>query len=847
MAAELKRRNTWSPFPGPQTEALNSRADILFYGGAAGGGKGLDITTRLPTPAGFVTIGSVAVGDTVFDQAGQPCRVTAVSEVQHRRVFGIEFDDGVVLRADDVHRWLTFSAAEMAALTRRDPAWRAARRAARPSRALGRKSSAFSQAVAARTATARPALAGLPCGSVRNTLDILGSLKLRSGRSNHAVPMQAPLDLPEADLPIDPYVLGAWLGDGNSRHASITCFDGGILRQIESAGYRISPRAEKGSYGINGGLLGRLRDAGLLANKHVPRAYLRASIRQRVALLQGLMDTDGSATLAGACEFTTTLPALRDGVHELLASLGIKAPGFEGRSMLRGRDCGPKYRFKFTTAQPVFRLERKLRRQNRMPRRTAQFRYIKAVTEVASVPTRCIAVDSPSRLYLAGPAMVPTHNTDLLCGAAITRHDRSVIFRREYGELAGIMDRAAELLEGRGSYNGQRRRWSIADQNRRLEFGAVQFEEDVRKFQGRPHDLKAFDEITNFTESQFRFLMGWNRSAKPGQRSRVIATGNPPTTAEGDWVIRYWGPWLDKTHPFPAKPGELRWFATVNGKDLEVENGVPFTIEGEADLVQPKSRTFIKARVQDNPVYMASGYIATLQALPEPLRSQMLFGDFSAGQDDAEHQVIPTAWVLKAQARWTDKPPCPITTLGVDVARGGSDKTVLTPRHGFWFGTQRVYPGSSTPDGRAVAQLCLEATPSGARPTVQIDVSGVGSSPYDMARLLGLRAAAMDGSAASIAMDKSGKLGFVNSRAEWWWLLREALDPDSGDDLAIPPERELLADLTAPRWMLRTRGIQIEAKDDIIKRIGRSPDRGESLVYAFGRPTTGYDDSMSWV
>ncbi len=437
--------------------------------------------------------------------------------------------------------------------------------------------------------------------------------------------------------------------------------------------------------------------------------------------------------------------------------------------------------------------------------------------------------------------------TDLICGAAITRHHKSIIFRREYGELAGIMDRAAELLEGRGSYNGQRRLWKIDDQQRRMEFGAVQFEQDVRKFQGRPHDLKAFDEITNFTESQFRFLMGWNRSARPGQRSRVICTGNPPTTAEGDWVIEFWGPWLNKTHPNPAVQGELRWFATVAGKDVEVADSTPFKVKGEEDLITPKSRTFIRARVQDNPVYMASGYLATLQALPEPLRSQMLFGDFSAGQDDAPRQVIPTAWVLAAQARWTEKPPAPISALGVDVARGGADKTVITPRHGVWFGKQLSHPGSTTPDGRVVAQMCLEAIPTGTAPSVQIDITGVGSSPYDMALMLGMRAAAMNGSARSDATDKSGRLGFLNARAEWWWLLREALDPDVGEDLAIPPDRELLADLTAPRWQPCTKGIQIESKDDIKSRIGRSPDKGESLVYAFGRATQAYDDTMSWV
>ena len=121
-----------------------------------------------------------------------------------------------------------------------------------------------------------------------------------------------------------------------------------------------------------------------------------------------------------------------------------------------------------------------------------------------------------------------------------------------------MFDRAQELLKAHGKYNVNDKLWRLFT-GPTVEFGAVQYEKDKLNYQGRAHDLKGFDEITSFTESQYRFLIGWNRSSKPNQRSRVIATGNPPTTAEGDWVIKYWAPWLDKTHPNPAEPGELRY------------------------------------------------------------------------------------------------------------------------------------------------------------------------------------------------------------------------------------------------------------------------------------------------
>src|SRR3981189_2997714 len=99
---------------------------------------------------------------------------------------------------------------------------------------------------------------------------------------------------------------------------------------------------------------------------------------------------------------------------------------------------------------------------------------------------------------------------------------------------------------------------------------------DELKYQGRPKDLLALDEATNFLEAQARFLMGWVRTTIPGQRCRAVLTFNPPTTTEGQWVLQFFGPWLDENHPNPAKPGELRWFAVIDGKDTEVASGQSF-------------------------------------------------------------------------------------------------------------------------------------------------------------------------------------------------------------------------------------------------------------------------------
>lgn len=425
--------------------------------------------------------------------------------------------------------------------------------------------------------------------------------------------------------------------------------------------------------------------------------------------------------------------------------------------------------------------------------------------------------------------------TDLLIGTALTRHHRSIIFRREFRQLAAIEERATAILGSRRGYNGTMRLWRLArlpglPPRRTMRFGACQRPGDETAYQGQPHDLIGFDEVTHFRESQYRFLIGWNRTAAPGVRCRVIAAGNPPTDSAGDWVIAYWGPWLDAAHPRPARPGELRWYAVLDGRDTEVEDGTPFDWRGER--VTPRSRSFVPSRIEDNPYLMQTGYKATLQALPEPLRSRMLKGAFDAGREDDPWQAIPTAWVAAAQARWQarEKPKTPMTTLGLDPARGGRDETVAVPRHDDWFGEAIARPGAETPDGPSVAALAVSALRDGA--CVVVDGIGVGASVYDHLADAGIPCMAFIGSERSHGRDRTGSLGFTNKRAEWWWRMREALDPAYGEALCLPPDPRLRADLCAPRWRVTPRGIGIDSKEEIAARIGRSPDRGDAAIYA---------------
>ncbi|MFU1980148.1 terminase [Bordetella hinzii] len=445
--------------------------------------------------------------------------------------------------------------------------------------------------------------------------------------------------------------------------------------------------------------------------------------------------------------------------------------------------------------------------------------------------------------------------TDLIAGLTLTKHERALIVRREKAQTEGFVQRMTEIMGGTDGYNSQKGFWRLPG-GRLCELAGLDNPGDERRWQGRPHDLKAFDEVTEQREQQVRFVMGWNRTNKPGQRSRVLMTFNPPTTSEGRWVIDFFGPWLDKKHPlYPTAPGALRWVAMLpdgNGgsrdtwfdSDGNPLSSAPFVLVGgrveydfdpedynPEDIIQPKSRTFIPARVTDNPYYVDSGYLVTLQSLPEPLRSQMLYGDFNAGIEDDPWQVIPTAWVEAAQARW--KRPdrlAPMDSLGVDVARGGRDNTILARRHAMWFDVPLTYPGKDTPDGPTVAGLAIAALRDHA--VIHLDVIGVGASPYDFLAQAKQQVVGVNVAEAARGTDKSGRLRFFNLRSELWWRMREALDPTNNTGIALPPDPRLLADLTAPTWSLSGATLKVASREDIIEKIGRSPDFGSAYVLA---------------
>lgn len=424
--------------------------------------------------------------------------------------------------------------------------------------------------------------------------------------------------------------------------------------------------------------------------------------------------------------------------------------------------------------------------------------------------------------------------SDLILGWAVNESEKALILRKYADDARELADRFIEINGGTGGWNDHLLRYKGDD--RRIKFSGCQHEKDKQRFKGKPDDLKAFDEISDFPYSVFAFIKTWNRSAT-GKRCRVICTGNPPTEPEGLWVVEYWAPWLDPEHPNPAKPGELRWFVT-GSDDLSMEVEGPGEYEIDGEILKARSRTFIRSTLQDNPDLADTDYDSVLSALPADLRAAYRDGVFQTTLKDRPRQVIPATWVKAAQDRWKENPMppegVPMCAIGVDCAQGGDDNNILAPRYDGWYDKLTTIPGKETPLGTDLLAPIIKVRCHNAK--IIIDVGGgYGSATYGKLEENHIPVKAHKGSKASTRKSRDGLYSFRLVRDEVWWRFREALDPDQpgGSRVALPPSPRLFADLTAPTYKVERMIVKIENKDDLVKRLGRSPDEGDAVVNAW--------------
>lgn len=339
----------------------------------------LALDTPIPTTNGWKTIAEIQQGDEVFSPDGDPVLVTGKSDVYQEIIYEVETDDGHVVECDGEHLWTVrfhnggFHTYNTEQLYRRQEGEHL-------------------------------------CTTRDGRIIFRGTQNLKDYRPP-LLPVNYAVKYPTQDLLVDPYVLGVWLGDGHSNQAVITSHDDDspfVRAEIEKRGYQTSDQATKMTFGILK-LKVKLRELGVLGNKHIPDQYLIGDIDQRMDLLKGLMDTDGSVSKKGQCTFSQKSLSFILSVKELLNSLGIKNYLTSHRAKIGDKDYGDHYVLSFYKKDCAL-LPRKAERSfDPAPKNHARTIRIKKTNRKA--PVQCLQVANEDGLFLAGKGYAVTHNT----------------------------------------------------------------------------------------------------------------------------------------------------------------------------------------------------------------------------------------------------------------------------------------------------------------------------------------------------------------------------------------------------------------------------------------------------
>ncbi|MFA5387316.1 MAG: LAGLIDADG family homing endonuclease [Candidatus Paceibacterota bacterium] len=750
-----------------------------------GTGKALTLGTPMPTPTGWTTMGEVRVGDLLLDEQGKPTPVVAVSETWNEDTYRVTFDDGTFVDAAAQHEW---SVIDIRHRPKRVPVgdWRNRWDAA----------------------------------TVKETRELAESVEF-GGQKRWRVPLTKPLDLPEADLPVDPYVFGAWLGDGHSHGAVLTSHtdDTEIRSRFDAAGYPLRKIAGKyaWSFADKGKFVATIRDLGVYRNKHIPLQFLRASIDQRRELLRGLMDTDGTIDERGLVSIDLCSKALSDGVVELVRSLGGKVTIRERDAVLYGKVVGTRWRMsiRVTDFNPFF-LSRKASRWIAPTGQASRYtqKTIVSVEQIETAPTRCVEVASPNHLFLAGKGMVPTHNSFLLAiiivwwldtryphafiastapsqaqiGAIVWRYVRQLKVIIEKRHKEGLID---HVLPGYITADNQ---WK-EDGGNILGFGRKPPEnKEDDSFQGI-HDsyvLAVGDEAVGLTAELIDSL--GNITSNEGSRRVLICNPTNPASYVGKLFKDKTPTWRFHTisvFDSPKITGDIDGLSEEHLKGLVDES---YVRDKKAEYGENTAR--YKARV---------------------------LGEFAwdLGNTLIQPDDLATAYDTKIQPDSES-----LITLGVDIARFGEDKSCIYLNEGGRLKLLKSFDMNSLVE--LAGEVHKAACDVGAH-EVRYDYQGVGQGFEEMLLMHEPRPYKMIGMISS--NPSPDRHQWANARAWWWDMFRKML---RNGDLDIEPTDERLSDelLSVEYKFSPLGGLLIESKDEMKKRGMKSPDFADAAVYA---------------
>jgi len=760
-------------------------------------GKALRVNTPIPTPTGWSTMGGLRVGDAVFDEVGVPCTVVSKSPVWHTDSFAVRFNDGTEVVTSGEHEW-NVSVLE------------------------NRKRGGCADWSDNWDGTDILTTEQMYAAGVLNAIN----------QTRYRVPTAKALYSPDADLPIDPYVLGVWLGDGTATapHITInTTTKAGIVTEIERRGYEVrqlstSTKSDNVAMYFIGGrneFRAELKNLGVFDNKHIPMAYLRASSAQRLDLLRGIMDADGfgannSKGASPSVGIDMTNKELSENIRELILTLGWQVAIKEGVAAytLNGTRhvTGTRYRMNFRPRENPFLVRSDQWADNDHMRSRQTLRSIRSIEKIDSVPTQCIQVDSPRHLYLATESFIPTHNSFTMGVAATwwvsTRGAGSLVVSTAptYAQINKILWAEIRKHWVRHNLPGtvlQSDEWRVETKN---EEGRVV--DELVAFGRRPSDENESAFSGLHREKGVLFLI----DEAVGCPQMIFTAAEVNTTAENCRILAIANPDNIQT-PFGRifKTEDPTW----NRMSISVYDTPAWTGEKVSDKLL--SLLPQKVWVDDMAIQWGrtSARFMSKIAAEFPTESDTMFftqEDIIQGinteiVDDADIDVV----------------------MGVDIARMGDDSScIYTNRDGFvrlhsvW---QKVNLFESA------SRIHTAAVEMGAT-QVRIDGTGVGAGVIDI--LMNHQDFAKH-SYIVISMIGSGaspdSLRWYNARAWRHDVLRMAVRANSLDLDAA--DEKLHSEMMDVQYMFSPKGgIQIESKADMRKRGVKSPDLLDAVTYA---------------
>ena len=444
-------------------------------------------------------------------------------------------------------------------------------------------------------------------------------------------------------------------------------------------------------------------------------------------------------------------------------------------------------------------------------------------------------------------------------GLAYYKHHETILFREEFSQMNhSIIPKGKGVYDGIADWKGQSEYTWHFNKGGKFALGALKHVGDFDRYRGNEWSAMIFDEAATLRQDEVMSIMAWMRGDEQLERQQAYFFFNPPKTSKGEWILTHFAPWIDRNYPDRAEEGEWRWYTVIDDKEiilrdedprLKTENGNAY-IEHNGERVYCESRTFYFSERDENPD-LGARYEARLNLMPTTLRKQLKDGDFTAGLEDDAWQIFEYHLIRAGMDRWVpsitdyfgDRTPPELTVIGVDPARGGSNRTVIAKRYDTWVDKFIVFPGSETPTGGHVAALVLkevENEPNREDIIINVDVGGIGASPYDALVEAGLNVYGINAGSGSDYTDRSRIYQCANKRTELLMRLRGLLEGYPAK-LAIPQMDELRTEMAAVHYSMPNGKMLAQRKDEIEKEISVSTDILDALALVALGP---YDDEI---